>query len=312
MSYVNGLSIPDAPYSTQQSIRTPYGVLTNPVGPVVAYVGTDYSTMPQDIREKLVPTLQAAISRARTDGNSVIYILPGHTENISTADYLSGLKAGTKIIGLGEGRDRGTFTWTTATSTVLVTVANVTIQNLILNMEPGAGTINVAAPITVSNVGFRMIGCDCRVATDANNKTTIAITTTAAADYLQLISNRFFGATAGEVTTVVRLVGADFACLIGNYIEAATSATAIGVVQFLTTASTSVYFEENIFINNKAASSQAVTGLASVSGVCKRDFHCILDNLTTGVVTPASLRFQDCRVSNVAGEAGMIMTVVST
>lgn len=311
--FQNGNIIADAPLSLGYgSIRTPFGILSPPVGVVVAYVGAEYDNMPQDFREKLVSTLALAVARCQSGRQNTIYVLPGHTENFAVADSLANLVAGTKIIGLGQGRDRPAFTWTAAVSTVLIDVANVAIENCILNLEPGTGTITVAAAITVSAAGFRLANCDLRTSTDTNNKCTIPITTTAAGDYMDILGCRFMGATTGECTTVIRLVGSDFSRLIGNYIEAATTATAIGVVQFLTTASTFVYFADNVFVNNKALSSQAVTGLAAVSGACVRDFHCILDSTTTGVVTPASLRFNECRVSNLVGEAGMVMTVVST
>lgn len=311
--FQNGNIIADSPLALGYgSVRTPFGILSPPVGVVVAYVGTEYDNMPQDFREKLVSTLALAVARCASGRQNIIYVLPGHTESFAVADSLANLVAGTKIIGLGQGRDRPTFTWSAAGSTVLIDVANVAIENCILNLEPGTGTVSVAAAITVSAAGFRLANCFLRVSTDANNKCLIPITTTAAGDYMDILGCCFMGATAGECTTVLRLVGSDFSRLIGNCIEAATTATAIGVVQFLTTASTSVYFADNVFRNNKASSSQAVTGLASVTGLCVRDFHCILDNLTTGVVTPADLRFQDCRVSNTTGEAGMLMTVVST
>lgn len=311
--FQNGNIIADSPLTLGYgSVRTPFGILSPPVGVVVAYVGTEYDNMPQDFREKLASTLALAVARCASGRQNIIYVLPGHTENFATADSLANLVAGTKIIGLGQGRDRATFTWTVAASSVLIDVANVAIENVILNFEPGTGTISVTNAILVSAAGFRLSNCDCRVSTDANNKCLLPIVTTAAGDYMDILGCRFMGATTGECTTVIRLVGSDFSRLIGNYIEAATTATAIGVIQFLTTASTFVYFADNVFANNKAASSQAVTGLAAVSGTCVRDLHHFLDNLTTGVVTPASLKFQDCRVVNLAGEAGMLMTVVST
>jgi len=46
-------------------------------------------------------TLAAAVAKCVAGRGDIIYVLPGHAENISTADYLTNLKANTKIIGLG-------------------------------------------------------------------------------------------------------------------------------------------------------------------------------------------------------------------
>lgn len=261
--------------SAARGLRTELGTLTPPGGQVVAYVhasgvarlGGSAAGMPP-----VLTTLNAALKLCTSGYGDTVLILPGHTENISTADQMSNLVAGTQIIGLGEGGNRPTFTWTAAGSTFLFDVANVVLENCILNMDPGAGTVNVAAPITVSAAGCKILGCRMRVSTDANSKTTIPITTTAAAADLVIAGCRIFGATAGEVTTVIRVVGADRLQILDTYIVAATSAVGIGVIQFLTTASLNILINSVTARNNKAASTAAITGLAGVTGFA--------DNLT--------------------------------
>ncbi len=100
----------------------------------------------------------------------------------------------------------------------------------------------------------------------------IAITTTDAADDFTMDNVVLEGATAAECTTVLQLVGAHRARLKDVRITAATSAVAVGVVRFLTTASTGVEIDHCYFRNNKALSEQAITGLAGIAGVI-RDTH---------------------------------------
>jgi hypothetical protein len=154
-----------------------------------------------------------------------------------------------------------------------------------------------------------------RTSTDANNKTTIAVTTTAAADDLQIIGNTIHGATAGECTTVVQLVGADRLQFLGNTIVAATSSVDVGVVRFLTTASTDVKMFHNVLRNNKAASVQAVTGLANCTGEVDHLFMVTLanDNLANCFSTPASFVFgRNVGVANLAAETAGVFGTVST
>jgi hypothetical protein len=295
-------------YGLGAGIRTPFGTLIPP-GVKVTYVR---STGPQDgdeqdIAQRLYSTLNSALAECRSGMGDIVFVLPGHAENVSSADQMSNLVAGTRIIGLGRGNSRPTFTWTAATSTFLLDVANVELDNLILNLEPGTGTTTVAAPITVSGAGCAIRNCKIRVGTDANAKVTIAITTTAAADDFEFTGNEVYGATAAECTTVIQFVGADRLKFHGNSIVAATSATGVGVVRFLTTASTDIKMFGNSVRNNKALSTIAITGMAGISGEVDGLFMTVLsDNvaaLTGAFATPASIVFgRQVYVANVIAE----------
>src|SRR5262249_54267043 len=160
---------------------------------------------PPELAGRIFTTLNDALGQCRANKGDTVFALPGHAESISTADQMSNLVAGTKIMGVGVGNERPTFTWTVAAATFLFDVANVTISNCILLMDPGAGTVNVAAPITVSASGCGIYGCLIRMGTDANSKVTIGITTTAAGDEFTLAGNHIYGATAAEVTTMIQL-----------------------------------------------------------------------------------------------------------
>lgn len=293
-------------YSYAHGVRLPFGTILGPSSHVVAYVrSTGAANLPAEVAKLTVSTLNAGLAMATSGRGDVVIVLPGHTENISAADQMSSLVAGTKIIGVGYGTERGTFTWTAATSTFLLDVANVTVQNLILNMDPGSGSVNVAAPITISAAGCRIIGNTIRMGTDANSLVTIGITTTAPADDCEISDNLIYGATAAECTTMIRLVGADRMRMSNNYIVGATSSTTVGVLQFLTTASTNVVSENNVYRNNKALSVHAVTGMAGISGVSRNDHFVKLDTATlTGIVTPGDMTVHRGTIANTTGETG--------
>jgi len=243
-----------------------------------------------------------------------VFLLPGYAENVASADQMSNLVAGTNIVGLGAGNNRGTLTWTSATSSFLLDVANVSIKNVILNMDPGTGTTTVAAPMTISAAGCSLVNCKVRTATDANSLTTVPLLLTDAADDCSLVNCRFFGATAGECTTQVDIAGADNLLIQDCVFHAATSLTTVGTVRFKATAATNICLRRNVYINKKASSACAVTGVASVTGSSYDELFCYLDNTSTTmwVTSPGLMHFFNPRTSNLAGEAGMLSTVVST
>lgn len=312
-------AIPQFPkFSAGASLRTDLGTLLPPGGRIAAFVRSSGALSGDDPFNAvpLFTTLNAALQQCRSGRGDYVIVLPGHTENISSADQMSNLVAGTHIVGVGRGTLRPTFTWTAATATFLFDVANVTLQNCILEMagDPTSSTaLSVAAPITVSAAGCSIIGCQVRTSVDADQLATIPITTTAAADDFSIIGCEFHGATTGESTTIVRLVGADRFFMANCSIQAATSSTTVGVVQMITTASTFIKIENCIFINRKAASVHAVTGLANCTGYLKDCAFGILDDATlAGLVTPGNLMTFDCRTVNLAGESGAVNTTVST
>ena len=195
-----------------------------------------------------------------------IMVLPNTTENISVADQWA-LKAGVKVIGIGDASNRPTFTWTAAASSILLANAGIKLVNLNLFLCPAAGGgVTVTAPITVSAAGCSITGGSMRVSTDATTLCTIGLTTTAAATDLTIAIPRVYGATAGTPTTCMQFVGATRLNLFNMSIAAATSATGVGVIRFLTTASTDIEVYDCVFRNNLANSTAAVTGMAGVTG----------------------------------------------
>jgi hypothetical protein len=276
-------NVPQIPYqSIGGGLRTELGTFAPPGGAVQAYVHSGGQSRISDFSAaSTVPnvytTLNAALRACRSGWGDTVIVLPGHAENISSADQMSNLVAGTRIIGIGNGMNRPTFTWTAATASFLLDVANVRIENCILNMDPGTGTTNVAAPMTISAAGCQLVNNKIRMGTDANSKVTIGITTTAAADDLEFLFNEVYGATAAAATTLIQFVGADRLKFHGNSVAGATSA-AVGVIRFLTTASLDIKMFGNVVRNNFALSIGAVTGMAGVSGEVDHLLMCINAN----------------------------------
>lgn len=221
-------------------------------------------------------TLNAALGKCRSGAGDIVYVLPGHAENVAAADSWSSLVASTKIIGLGTGNDRPQFTWSTATSTVLLDVANVLIENCILLMAGPSGStaLTVAAPMTISGAGCAIRGCRIEVGIDADQLATAAITTTAAADDLLIEGNTVHGAAAAELTTVFQFVGADRLVFRNNNVTAALATDTDGLLQFVTTGSPGILITDNLLHANGTGNTVCIQMSANivVNGWVVRNF----------------------------------------
>lgn len=289
-----------------------------PAGEVVSYVhhGGVADGMHQDVAARIDLTLNTALAKCRASQNDIVVVLPGHAENVDAADDWSNLVAGTTIVGFGTGNLRPTFTWSTATSTVLFNVANVTISNCIFEMAGPAGTtaITVADGIIVSAAGCTISGCKFHTEIDADQGAVFALRTTAAGDDLTVNACQFYGSGDGTLpTTQIRLVGADRFRMFNTTLSGYTSSTTVGLLQMLTTASTDVHIENCTFAHYLASSVHAATGMAAATGNVVRCNFGILDAGTLpGFETEGNLQFFGCRTSNLAGEEGGVKTPLST
>lgn len=104
-------------------------------------------------------TLDFAIGQCTADNGDIIVVMPGHAENLSTADGVDVDVAGVKIIGIGEGNNRPTFTYTATAGEFVLGAANVTIDNL----RFVAGISNVTMAISVEAAADNCVIRNCEV-----------------------------------------------------------------------------------------------------------------------------------------------------
>ena len=252
--------------------------------------------------DRFFSTIGAAIDSCTNDAGDVIYVMPGHTEDIDSAGALSIDKIGVSIIGLGSGSDRPTLTFTSATTADIdIDAANVTIKNILFKCDIDS----LAAGIDVNSDNFTLEECEFQnVGTD---DALIWVITDATADDIHIIDNVFRQNHAGP-TEAIRLVGADRAIIKGNYIFGDYSTAAINGI---TTASTEILVKDNTIVNNNAAGF-AIDLVASSTGR-------IEDNRGTSgyatdlskVIDPADCQMSENYFSNTAGETGALIGSVS-
>ncbi len=256
-------------------------------GGYVFYVGTsaqlaNIGEAAPGVSSRCYSTVDAALGACASGRGDMIYVLPGYTESIAAADSWAslGTKTDITIVGMGRGTNRPAFTWTTSGSTVLFDRANIRLYNCNLNLEPTTGTVNVAAPITVTGTGCAIGNCWIATGTDANNKVTIGVTVTTGGDNFEFSGNRVRGAAAATCTTFLRLTAVANPYIHDNDIICGTTAAAVGPIQELTTACTGINIGDNLIQNNATSSTACITAaLASTTGWIYRNY---CRNMTDG------------------------------
>lgn len=170
-------------------------------------------------------TVDAAINATTANAGDTIFVMPGHTETIATASGITSDVAGVSIIGLGEGDNRPTFSFSATASTWVVSGASTVIKNIV-------GVPSIDSVVS----GFVVSGSSCDLDIEwADASSTVeavrAVLTTAAADDLKL-KLRYIGNTGGNAcVNAARIVGGAGARIDVDFYGVAST----GVVEFLTT-----------------------------------------------------------------------------
>lgn len=248
-------------------------------------------------------TLKLALAQCVANRGDVIFVAPGHTENIANATDLAINVAGVYILGLGQGNLRPIFTFTTAiTANVPVSAANCSINNIIWD---GTGFDNVTSMFTVTAAGFTARK-NTFITASASSQIAIGITTSALATYFTFDGNQVVGTTDAGTTNFLQLVGGDYAVITNNYFYGAYT-TSLGPINQITTAGLSMLIAGNTLINATASSTKAIVLVAGSTGMIRDNRIGILSG--TAAVTAAGM-FVVQNISVAAASVGATQTQV--
>ena len=103
-------------------------------------------------------TLDYAISHALMAAGDVIYVMPGHSENIATATSIDVDVAGIRIIGLGSGATRPRFDFDAADSAFDVGASDCVIRGLVF--RPGITSTLIGVEIETGVTGTVIEDCE--------------------------------------------------------------------------------------------------------------------------------------------------------
>lgn len=157
-------------------------------------------------------TLAYAFSSALPAAGDVIYVMPGHVESLGAAGAIAANIAGVRVIGLGWGASRPTFTWHTTDATIAVSAASIQFKNIIC-------TVDIDEVVSMWNITAAHCTLDGVDYADAGATQAIQfILTTNAADQLTVKNCRHVMLTAPAATSVwIQLVGCNEARILDNF-----------------------------------------------------------------------------------------------
>lgn len=207
-------------------------------------------------------TLDYAIGLCTANKGDMIYLMPGHTETIAAADGFDADVAGIRIIGLGWGSLRPTFTFTATASDVAIGAANVTIENV----RFAAGISAVVRGVNIegkTDVTFR--NCEWYWGGTTGYDFVISLLAAAGSNRLTVDNCRFLAEPAVAGAAVgVKLSGASSNVTIKNSEFMGDYSTAC--VNGITTLSQGLMFLDNL-VHNTDASEPYLEVLTGTTGV---------------------------------------------
>lgn len=193
-------------------------------------------------------TVDAAIGKCTAGQGDVIWVAPGHAENLTAADSIDCDVAGVAIIGLGDGNLIPTFSSTAAAGGITVAAANVRLQNirLVANFATGStSALNIAA----AGDGCILDGVQFRDTSTAN-EWLIHISVATTVTDLTIRGCSFVGLTGGSMTNSILFAGTSTNVVIEDCYFFVDSSD--DVIDHLTAASVNLVVRRNVVINADA------------------------------------------------------------
>lgn len=173
--------------------------------------GTGNNGNPGSSPVEPLATIAYAIGLCTANKGDVIVVMPGHAETIATAGGITVNKVGVSIVGLGNGNNRPTLTFSAVGSTFAISAANVTVRNLRVtsSVDEMVKMFHVtAAYCTLDNIEHFETG---------SAQTIQFLLTTNAADYLTVQNCYHYQATAATAAQLwIQLVGCDNTRILDN------------------------------------------------------------------------------------------------
>ena len=239
-----------------------------------------------DASDEALITIDAAINKCTASKGDIIYVMPGIS-----------------IIGLGRGTDRPQVTLSATASTVTVTAANVSIQNIHFINDVDALVVGI--PVTAAHC--RVENCLFDDATAAKN-TNHWITLSAAADYFECIGCENHGTDTAGNTAFLTGAAADHVTIRGLVSHGNFAAANIDM-----SAAWTDCLIEDCALENANAVDVNIEGYASATGHVRYNSCMIATNgQVTWINTVGTLSLFENYGVNLGGETGMIIGTASS
>ncbi len=291
--FENGVAINDMPVLAQHGNNV-YWV----------HSGTGSNSNPGTFLEPRA-TIDSAVNLCTANKGDIVMVKAGHAETITGAAGIDADVAGISIIGLGNGTNMPTVTFTTATTAdVDIDAANVTIKNI----RFVCGIDSQTAMIDVNDDHFTIDGCEF-TESSATGLTCIDINGGAAnaCDYARVLNCSFHCETAGNWDRAIELgevaQGIEIAgnTIIGDFDDA-------GIHNITGKVLTQLNIHDNV-VHNLQSGQHAIELVSACTGSLT-DNRLYSDAYST-TLDPGSLKCSGNLASNAVDEGGVTIPVVA-
>ncbi len=261
-------------------------------------------------------TIQKAVDQCVANRGDLVMIKPGHAETIANATTLILNKAGIGIVGLGNGSNRPTLTFTTAaTANIPITAANITIYNIlhianfadIVSAYTVTGTA-VATDLTVANCSFRDTSSVLNFI-----KCVTGNATANSSDGFNFTNNRVMGlATTAATQAVIMAAANDRQEYVGNFIVYPVLNDTAVLVDFGANSHTNLLIDNNKVVRPSTSTTGGSLfsgGSTASSGYVTNNYSWHLDNSAALLApTGTKLGFQNnySMITGAADKSGLI------
>lgn len=248
-------------------------------------------------------TLAYAIATAgvlTASKGDVIYVLPGHAENLATGTAIDCNVAGVSIVGLGRGANRPTFTWTAVGSLWAISAANVTLKNVVCT-----ATAATTKLFSVTGSGATLDAVDY---VEGSGLPLQFLLTTAAADQLTIRNCYHVAVSAGASAQAwVQLVGPDDTVIEDNKLHLALNNSASSFAIRASTAAVRCQIHRNRIVQTGGTTQVSAISLVAASTGYVSDNR-VAANVTTlaGTVALASAYGSENYVSHTVNKSGIL------
>jgi hypothetical protein len=205
-------------------------------------------------------TLDYAIGKCTASRGDVIYLMPGHAENVASAGAITADVIGVTVIGLGAGTLQPALTFTAAAADVLISATDVSFYNVRFT----ANFVDVLAGIDINsnNAGFY----NCKFTDTGTNLNYLVVMNVAdGVDDLTLDGCTYIGKDA-QNDNVVQAAGTHDNFIIRNnfFIDTVAKAAGEGMIEVATLANNFI-IEGNRFHSETAAVDNAFVTIAGTA-----------------------------------------------
>jgi hypothetical protein len=253
--------------------------------------------------DKPVATLDYAVGLCTAGKGDIIFLMPGHAESKAAAGNMALIDViGVRIIGLGNGSLKPTFTLGHADATISVSAANVRIENVKIISDVADCAVGLTAAATAD--GLTVENCDFYDGA-VDKELVIGISIAAACHEVTVRNCRFVvnDGDAGGCASAIACAGAcNYLRFVGNFIQGNFTA---GVIVASAAASVAVLIADNVIFNTDTGAGLGIVLKSDTTGAVVRNLVTNAKD-TVAPVTAAACHVSQNYGSNAAGASGIL------